>query len=116
MTVRDYDRLMTPTRYINFSYAETAFNDLYKGRLENWTQNLRLLARAIRQRYRYKDPAFSRITAAQLMYRLRVPREERIERWRRTGEQRIAKMTLSDALEHRKPQREALRDAQRKAG
>ena len=116
MTVRDYDRLMTPTRYINFSYAETAFNDLYKGRLENWTQNLRLFARAIRQRHRYKDPAFSRITAAQLMYRLRVPREERIERWRRTGEQRMAKMTLSDALEHRKPQREALRDAQRKAG
>lgn len=102
MSVRDYDRLMTPARYINYSYAETAFNDLYKGTLENWTQNLRLLARAIRQRRRYKDPAFSRITAAQFMYRLRVSREERIERWLRAGEQRLAKMTLNDALEQRK--------------
>lgn len=112
MSVTDYDRLMPPARYINFSYAETAFNDLYKGTLENWTQNLRLLARAIRQRRKYKNPAFSRITAAQLMYRLRVPREERLERWRLAGEQRIAKMTLSDALQ----QRVAQTLVQRKAG
>lgn len=112
MSVRDYDRLMTPMRYINFSYAETAFNDLYKGTLENWTQNLRLLVRTIRQRRKYKNPAFSRITAAQLMYRLRVSREERIERWRQAGEQRIAKMTLNDALERL----EAHMPVQRKAG
>lgn len=102
MSVRDYDRLMTPARYINYSYAETAFNDLYKGVLENWAQNLRLFARTIRQRHKYKNRAFSRITAAQLMYRLRVSRQERIERWRRAGEQRLARMTLNDALRERK--------------
>lgn len=36
MSVRNYDRLMSPARYINYSYAETAFNDIYKGTLENW--------------------------------------------------------------------------------
>lgn len=107
MSVRDYDRLMTPARYINYSYAETAFNDIYKGALENWTQTLRLLFRAIRQRRKYKDPAYSRITAAQLMYRLRVSRIDRIERWRQAGEQRLAKMTLNDALERAEARRKA---------
>jgi hypothetical protein len=30
MTIMDYDRLMEPWRYENFSFAETAFHDLYK--------------------------------------------------------------------------------------
>lgn len=107
MSVRDYDHLMTPARYINFSYAETAFNDIYKGTLENWAQNLRLLARAIRQWRKYKNHAFSRITAAQLMYRLRVSREKRIEQWHHAGEQRLAKMTLKDALGQPEAQRKA---------
>jgi len=29
LSILDYDRLMTPWRYRNFSYAETAFYDLY---------------------------------------------------------------------------------------
>lgn len=102
MSVMDYDRLMTPSRYINFSYAETAFNDLYKGTLENCVQNLRLLVRAVRQRRKYKDPAFSRITLAQLFYRLRVSRAARIQQWMRAGEQRRARATLQDALGQRR--------------
>jgi len=101
MSVMDYDRLMTPSRYTNFSYAETAFNDLYRGTLENWVQNLRLMARAVRQRRRYQDPAFSRITLAQLFYRLRVSRASRIDQWMRSGEQRRARATLQDALDQR---------------
>lgn len=102
MSPRDYERLMSPARYVNYSYAETAFNDLYKGTLENWAQTLRLLARAIRQKRKYKNPEFWRITTAQLKYRLRVSRNERIQRWKQAGEQRLAKMTLRDALERRK--------------
>lgn len=101
MSVMDYDRLMTPSRYINFSYAESAFNDLYKGGLENLVQDLRLLARAARQRRRYKDPVFSRITLAQLLRRLRVSRSARISQWLRAGEQRRARMTLEDAIGQR---------------
>lgn len=102
MSVMDYDRLMTPSRYTNFAYAETAFNDLYKGSLENWVQNLRLLARAVRQRRKYQDPAFSRITLAQLFYRLRVSRPARIQQWMRSGEQRRARATLHDALNQKR--------------
>lgn len=101
MTVRDYDRLMTPARYINYSHAESAFNDLYKGRMENGAQDLRLLARAVRQRRKYKEPAYSRITFAQLLYRLRTSRAARIENWRNESERRRASMTLNEALAHR---------------
>lgn len=102
MTVLDDDRLMTPARYINYLYAESAFNDLYKGFFENCSQDLRLFARAIRQRREYQNQAFSRITFAQLRYRLRVSRRVRIERWLEVGEQRRATMTLNDAIGQRR--------------
>jgi GT2 family glycosyltransferase len=89
MTIMDYDRLMEPWRYENFSFAETAFHDLYKGRLENGLHDLRLLARTIRQRLRYKNPVFSQIAWAQLLYRLRVPRKRRLARWKQQGQKRI---------------------------
>jgi hypothetical protein len=84
----DYDRLMTPWRYRNISYAETAFNDLYNGRLENACQTLRLLARTIKQRMKFDKPVFSQITWEQFLYRLCVSRKKRIARWLK-GENRF---------------------------
>lgn len=88
MSIMDYDRLMTPQRYRNFSHAESAFNDLYKSWFENAVQNLRLLVRAIKQRRKYKNPEFSRIAWQQLRYRLQVPRHERLARWGAAGDMR----------------------------
>lgn len=101
MTVRDYNRLMTPARYTNYSHAESAFNDLYKGTLENGAQNLRLLARAVRQWRKYENPAYARLTLAQLFYRLRTSRGARIENWKNDSERRRATMTLNEALARR---------------
>jgi GT2 family glycosyltransferase len=85
MTVMDYDRLMQPWRYENFSYAETAFYDLYKGHLENAVHHLRLFVRSIRQRRRFVNPVFSQIAWAQFLYRIKVPRKRRLEFWRLEG-------------------------------
>lgn len=82
MSIMDYDRLMTPWRYRNFSYAETAFHDLYKGRLENIIQTFRLFARAMKQRVKYKNPEFSRIAWQQWLYRMSTSKEYRLARWR----------------------------------
>jgi GT2 family glycosyltransferase len=90
MTVMDYDRLMSPWRYRNFSGAESAFNDLYKGPLENAVQTLRVFVRAIRQRMKYANPEFSRIAWEQLVYRLRTSRRQRLERWRADSGRRQA--------------------------
>jgi GT2 family glycosyltransferase len=89
LSIMDYDRLMSPWRYRNFSYAETAFYDLYKGRLENIVQSARVFARAIKQRRKYKNPEFSRIAWEQFLYRLRVPRKQRVSRWRTEGKRRL---------------------------
>ena len=81
MSIMDYDRLMSESRYRNYSHAESAFNDLYKGKFENAAQTLRLAARAVRQKRKYRNPVFSAIAWEQFFYRLRVPRAERLERW-----------------------------------
>ena len=81
MSIMDYDRLMTPWRYKNFSYAETAFHDLYKGRLENAIQTCRLFARALKQRVKYKNPEYSRIAWRQWGYRMTTSKKHRIDLW-----------------------------------
>jgi hypothetical protein len=86
MTVMDYDNLMTPSRYRNYIAAEGAFNDLYKGPLENAVQTLRLFVRAIRQRWRFKNPEFSRITWKYFLARFFAFRKTRLRRWRQLSE------------------------------
>lgn len=90
MSIMDYDRLMTPHRYRNYSAAESAFNDIYKGRIENAAQTLRTLVRAVRQRFRYKNPEFSRIAWRQWVYRIRTSRPRRIARWKQDAAARLA--------------------------
>jgi GT2 family glycosyltransferase len=85
LAVLDYDRLMMPWRYRSASYAETAFHDLYHGRLENTLQTLILFARAVKQRMKYDNPVFSKITWDQFLYRLCVSRKKRIARWFKEG-------------------------------
>jgi glycosyltransferase involved in cell wall biosynthesis len=82
MTVMDYERSMSPGRYKNFSAAEGAFNDLYKGRLGNAFQTLRVFARAVKQQARYRNPELARIAWEQLLDRLATPREQRLQRWK----------------------------------
>ncbi len=77
----DYDARMTPERYVNFLGAEGAFQDLYKGGLENAAHLLRLLIRAVRQR-RLTNTAFSRLTLEAFRRRLLSSRKRRIADWR----------------------------------
>ena len=84
MSIMDYDNLMPTWRYRNFIEAEGAFNDLYKGWFENCVQSLRLVVRAFRQRRRYQNPEFSRITLQHLRHRLVVGRRRRLDLWQQT--------------------------------
>lgn len=90
MSVMDYDRLMSPWRYRNFIHAESAFNDLYKGPVENAVQTLRTLFRALKQRKKYKNAEFSRIAWEQTMVRLTTPRKKRLQRWKADCDRRQA--------------------------
>ena len=90
MTVMDYDNLMPVWRYKNFIVAEGAFNDLYKGRLENAVQTGRLPIRALKQRLRFKNPEFSKITLSYFWRRLFSSRKRRIRRWQQMTTQRLS--------------------------
>ncbi len=81
MSIMDYDRLMSPWRYRNFSLAESAFNDLYKGHIENCVQTLRVFVRAMKQYRKYQNAEFSRIAWEQFLFRLKVTRRKRIAHW-----------------------------------
>lgn len=91
MTVMDYDNLMTPWRYRNFIAAEGAFNDLYKSSFENSVQTLRLFVRTFKQRLRFKDAEFSRITWRYFLLRLFASRKARIARWQSVTAERQGK-------------------------
>ena len=58
----NFDHDMAPARYLNFLAAEGAYVDLYSSSLERAFHLLRLLARVMRQRRRYKNRVFSRMT------------------------------------------------------
>jgi GT2 family glycosyltransferase len=81
MTVMDYDNLMSISRYRNLLTAEEAYTDLYRGPLEGAMQTGRLVLRAAKQRIRFKNPEFSRITVRHLIRRLLTTRAQRITRW-----------------------------------
>jgi GT2 family glycosyltransferase len=89
LSVMDYDSLMTPWRCRNFVSAETAFNDVYNGRLQNSILTLQLFARAIKHRLKHVNPEFWRIAWDQYIFRLRVPRTERIARRIAEREKRV---------------------------
>lgn len=82
MSVMDYDRLMAPWRYRNLLIAESAFFDQYKGWLEGWGHNLKLLRRIAAQQIKYKNKQFSRDSWAGLRYRLTVSRQQRLADWK----------------------------------
>ena len=88
MSIMDYDRLMTPWRYENFSRAETAFHDLYRGPFENSIHTLRLFARAIKQRFKYENPEFSRIAWREWLFRMTTFKRQRILKWLAAGSSR----------------------------
>jgi GT2 family glycosyltransferase len=91
MTVMDYDNLMSLERYKNLLAAEGAFNDLYKGRLENTVQTLRLAVRVLKQRLKFKNPEFSRLTWRYLIARVFSSRTTKIRRWQQYNSERRLK-------------------------
>jgi GT2 family glycosyltransferase len=78
----DFDKEMSPERYLNFMAAESAYFDLYLSPLERWAQLLRLFVRTVRQYRHYQNKIFSRITWEYFLLRLFRTRAGRLERWR----------------------------------
>ncbi len=93
MTVMDYDRLLSVKRYRELLDAEEAFVDLYRCRTEGALQTVRLLARTVKQRFKWENPEYSRISFRRFLRRLHTTRKHRLAIWRADGEARAARYT-----------------------
>jgi glycosyltransferase involved in cell wall biosynthesis len=76
-------------RYRNFLQAETAFCDLYRGRITGLALTLRLFARILRQRMRGDNPAIRKLTWNAFKKRIVQSKTRRIQDWRKEMEQRM---------------------------
>jgi GT2 family glycosyltransferase len=83
ITSMDFDNDMAPERYRNFLAAESAYVDLFSSPPERAAHLIRLLARTLRQRRRYRNRVFSELTLEYFYRRLFDTRAKRIESWRK---------------------------------
>lgn len=88
VTLNDYDGSMSPHRYLNFIAAEGAYWDLYRRPPDTWLQTARLLLRAVRQRFRFRDSTYSRITFQFFLRRIFWKKQNRLRAWKEQSEQR----------------------------
>lgn len=82
VTLNDYDGSMSPQRYINFVSAESAYWDSYRSFWENSIQTARLFLRAVKQRIRYENKAYAKITLQYALARVFRSRGRRLCEWR----------------------------------
>jgi GT2 family glycosyltransferase len=89
-SMKDMQRRMSPQRYRNALFAETAFWDLRMNRAAGWERALRLMVRLIKQQFRGDSAELRRITWQALMRRLFTTRRRRIEEWMRDTANRLS--------------------------
>jgi len=78
----DYETSMSPERYRNYLAAENAYIQLYRSRLENALQTIRLLVRTWRQYRCYTNKEFSKITFYSFWERVFKSRACRMQGWK----------------------------------
>jgi glycosyltransferase involved in cell wall biosynthesis len=94
-SMKDMQRRMSPERYRNALFAETAFWDLRMNRLAGWERTLRLALRLVKQWWRKDSAELRRITWQALTRRLFTSRQKRIAEWNLATE----KYTRSERVE-----------------
>lgn len=80
-SMKDMQNRMSPARYRNALFAETAFWDLRMNRAAGWERTLRLAVRLVKQRLRGDSAELRQITWQALMRRLSTSRKKRISEW-----------------------------------
>jgi GT2 family glycosyltransferase len=77
-SMKDMQQRMSPARYRNALFAETAFWDLRMNRAAGWERTLRLALRLVKQWWRRDSAELRRITRQALMRRLFKSRHRRL--------------------------------------
>jgi glycosyltransferase involved in cell wall biosynthesis len=80
-SMKDMQRRMSPERYENALFAETAFWDLRMNWAAGWERTLRLMVRLIKQWLRGDSPELREITWMALWRRFSISKRRRVEEW-----------------------------------
>ena len=83
LSILDVDNKMSAERFENFLQAESAFCDMYKGRLDGLALTVRLIARICKQSLRGVDITFRRLTWECFKRRVTQTTHTRLESWQR---------------------------------
>jgi GT2 family glycosyltransferase len=94
-SMKDMQRRMSPQRYRNALFAETAFWDLRMNRAAGWERAVRLFIRLVKQQFRGDSAELRRITWQALMRRLFTRRRRRIAQWMRATASRLKPETTA---------------------
>ena len=89
-SMKDMQRRMSPQRYENALFAETAFWDLRMSRAAGWERSIRLLIRMVKQWMRGDSEELRRITIQALERRFFTSRRRRIDEWKRATASRLS--------------------------
>ncbi|MGI8770600.1 MAG: glycosyltransferase [Acidobacteriaceae bacterium] len=83
LSLLNYRERLSLAHFRNFLSAESAFHDLYCGRLEGVLYTARLVGRLVHQAQRKESPEILKITFSNLLHRLTTwSRQRRLARWR----------------------------------
>jgi glycosyltransferase involved in cell wall biosynthesis len=102
-SMKDMQQRMSPARYRNALFAETAFWDLRMNRVAGWERTLRLALRLVKQWWRNDSAELRRITWKALMRRLFTSRKRRLQEWMESGADRAidGRTSMESATEPR---------------
>ncbi|MGA9588087.1 MAG: glycosyltransferase [Terracidiphilus sp.] len=89
-SMKDMQNRMSPERYRNSLFAETAFWDLRMTRAAGWERTLRLALRLAKQWLRKDSAELRRITWQALMRRLFTSRRRRVKDWMEATADRVS--------------------------
>ncbi len=92
-------------RFRNFLQAESAYCDLYRGRISRVFLTGRLLGRIWRQQRNGVDPAIRRLTRKQFLRRILQARSERLHEWRSDMQPHIANATDAGSTQEQMEER-----------
>lgn len=99
LSLLNYRERLSLAHFRNFLSAESAFHDLYCGRLEGLLYTARLMGRLVHQAQRREAREILKITFANLLRRLTWSRRRRLAQWRADAGRATAEPASSD-LEH----------------
>jgi glycosyltransferase involved in cell wall biosynthesis len=102
-SMKDMQKRMSPGRYRNALFAESAFWDLRMTRVAGWERTLRLALRLVKQWLRKDSAELRRITWQALMRRLITSRQRRVKEWMEATADRVsgARSAMQAATEPR---------------